>query len=526
MSSDNLQEKFGNRCFFDPDSNLFLDVSACPVSKVEMENLNRKMEKAFADMEALEGGAVANPDERRMVGHYWLRNPALAPSAEISREIKETLENVKDFTRKVHGGLIAPPSGGCFKHLLVVGIGGSALGPQFVHNALRTPDDPMTIHFFDNTDPDGMDLTLRLIPDLACTLTVVISKSGGTKETRNGQLIVKNAFLGKGLPFNRHFVAVTGAGSDLDRTAVDEGWLVRFPMWDWVGGRTSETSAVGLLPAALHGVDVDMLLQGACHMDEMTRRRDIQCNPAALLALSWYHLCGGAGERTMVVLPYSDRLELFSRYLQQLVMESLGKELDLDGKVVNQGISVFGNKGSTDQHAYVQQLRDGLDNFFVTFLEVLKDGPSSAAGLFVEDGVTAGDYLGAFLQGTRRALADKGRPGLTITIDEVSARTVGMLIALFERAVGFYASMVNINAYHQPGVEAGKKAAQKVLELQSRVLDVLSTDRSSMTVDEIDLKVHAGDPASLFYLLRRLAANGRIIADSEGPVHEWRFRGK
>src|SRR4030081_932130 len=143
-------------------------------------------------------------------------------------------------------------------------------------------------------------------------------------------------------------------------------------------------------------------------------------------------------------------------------MESLGKELDRDGQKVNQGIAVYGNKGSTDQHAYVQQLRDGVLNFFVTFLEVDKD---RATGRFeVEEGVTSGDYLHGFLRGTRAALYEKSRESITISIPEVNAFNVGMLIALYERAVGFYASLVNINAYDQPGVEAGKKAATAILD--------------------------------------------------------------
>ena len=139
--------------------------------------------------------------------------------------------------------------------------------------------------------------------------------------------------------------------------AREKGFLERFPMWDWVGGRTSETSTVGLLPAALQGIDVRALLDGAAAMDEATRRHETRANPAALLALAWHVAGDGRGTKAMVVLPYKDRLLLFSRYLQQLVMESLGKEKDLAGNVVHQGIAVYGNKGSTDQHAYVQQLR-------------------------------------------------------------------------------------------------------------------------------------------------------------------------
>ena len=212
-------------------------------------------------------------------------------------------------------------------------------------------------------------------------------------------LEAKAAYQSKGLRFEKHAVAITGAKSNLDRVAKKQGWIARFPMWDWVGGRTSETSAVGLLPAALQGIDVDALLEGARLCDEVTRKKDFRTNPAALLALAWYHATGGCGKKDMVILPYKDRLQLFSRYLQQLIMESLGKERDLNGQIVNQGISVYGNKGSTDQHAYVQQLREGVNIFFVTFIEVLKDreGPS----LILDGKATSGDYLDAFLQGTR-----------------------------------------------------------------------------------------------------------------------------
>lgn len=146
--------------------------------------------------------------------------------------------------------------------MLIIGIGGSALGPQFVADALGSPKDKITPFFFDNTDPDGMDLVLARIGSyLKETLTIVISKSGGTKETRNGMLEAKKAYEDRGLLFARQAVAVTGRDSELDRTAAAEGWLARFPMWDWVGGRTSVTSAVGLLPAASRGLTLTACLK-------------------------------------------------------------------------------------------------------------------------------------------------------------------------------------------------------------------------------------------------------------------------
>jgi glucose-6-phosphate isomerase len=219
----------------------------------------------------------------------------------------------------------------------------------------------------------------------------------------------------------------------------------------------------------------------------------------------------------MVVLPYKDRLELFSKYLQQLVMESLGKELDLHGKVFNQGICVFGNKGSTDQHSYIQQLRDGLNNFFVTFIEVLRD--EQGEPVVTEPDVTSGDFLEGFFLGTRSALAESGRESITLTVKEVSPSVVGGLIALFERAVGFYASLVNINAYHQPGVEAGKKAAGTVIEIQRQIIALLkSKSGQAFTASELAKAIsRENEIETVFKVANHLAANpSHHISKAEG----------
>jgi glucose-6-phosphate isomerase len=479
---------------------------------------------AFAAMEALEKGAIANPDENRRVGHYWLRAPERASDDATAAAIRSTLARIEDFADAVHAGRVAPEKAPHFTNLLLVGIGGSALGPQFVADALGSPRDPLRPFFFDNTDPDGMARELSRIAatdgGLPATLTVVISKSGGTKETRNGMLVASDAYARAGLDFGRHAVAVTGAGSELDGTAEAGKWLERFPMWDWVGGRTSELSAVGLLPAALQGLDIRSMLAGAAACDEATRVPEVARNPAAMLALAWHAETGGRGAKDMVVLPYKDRLLLFSRYLQQLVMESLGKEKDLAGRVVNQGIAVYGNKGSTDQHAYVQQLREGVPNFFATFLEVEKDREDGGLSLEVDADVTAGDYLIGFLLGTRKALFENGRGSITITVPDVSARTIGVLIALYERAVGLYAQLVGINAYHQPGVEAGKKAAVAVLALQARILADLRLKKGEFrTAEKIAGALAEPDVETVFAVLRHLAANpDHGVARKDGPT--------
>ena len=497
-----------------------LDYSRIPFPEGYLAEKEPAIQQAYAAMKQLEAGAIANPDENRMVGHYWLRDAKLAPTAELTKAIDDSLAQIHSFSADVHSGKVVGSTGKKFTRLLVVGIGGSALGPQLVNHALGQPGaDKIAVSFFDNTDPDGIDYVLaQLAGQLDQTLVVVISKSGGTAETRNGQLEAAAAFKAAGLAYAKHFVAVTGDGSKLDQTAIKEGWLARFPMWDWVGGRTSELCTVGLLPAALQGIDINAMLAGAAAMDAVTRSTVTKENPASLLALSWLYETGGKGLKDMVILPYKDRLLLFSRYLQQLVMESLGKEFDLQGNVVNQGIAVYGNKGSTDQHAYVQQLREGVNNFFVTFIEVLKDrAVPASASLQVESGITTGDYLLGFYLGTRDALSEKDRHSLSVTVNEFNAHTLGLLIALYERAVGFYASLVGINAYHQPGVEAGKKAATGVIALQAKLVAALKAAPGQRYTAEAAANAVGGNPELAYKILEHLAANGVLQKHAGTP---------
>ena len=508
MSNDkqHLWERFQKYYFEFPSLTLRTDLSRMQFADDFFEKMSPRMNAAFQEMDVLEAGGIANPDEQRMVGHYWLRKPALAPSPGIRAEIESTLARIHKFTTDVHAGLIQGQRG-IFKNLLLIGIGGSSLGPQFVANALGHPKtNRMKPFFLDNTDSDGMERVLATIGhELGNTLNIVISKSGGTKETRNGMLECSAAYRTAGLDFNKHAIAITREESDLYKFAKQMTWLDIFPMWDWVGGRTSELSAVGLVPASLQGIDINEMISGAMTCDEITRKKKIHANPAAQLALMWFHAGNGKGTKNMVVLPYRDRLELFSKYLQQLIMESIGKELDRDGSQVRQGISVFGNKGSTDQHSYIQQLRDGKNDFFAIFIEVLRGQNSS--GLLVESIATSDDYLSGFYLGTRQALTESGRETLSLTIDEVNPFSVGVLIALFERAVGFYAALINVNAYHQPGVEAGKRAAEFVIALQSKILYVLNNNpETAFSAEDLARRVGAiTETEHVFKICERLA---------------------
>ena len=521
MSQENDWLKFSDQLLRYTDPDLWLDTSLMRLPEDLLESQNGVIKKSLKEMAAIEAGEKINSDEDqeaggRCVGHYWLRNPELAPD-DVGISIQRKIAEIKAFSSGVHKGEILNPSGEKFTNLLLIGIGGSALGPQLAVDALTDHTAPMNIHYFDNTDPDGMDRVLDKIGNsISSTLTLVISKSGGTKETRNGMLEAKSAYEQAGLDFGKHAIAVTGEKSKLEECATKENWIGVFPMEDWVGGRTSITSVVGLLPMALMGIDIEKFLEGAAAIDLKTRPPEINRNASLLMALSWLHAGEAKGSKAMVILPYKDNLNLLSKYLQQLVMESLGKEFDRDGNQVHQGITVYGNKGSTDQHAYVQQLRDGINNFFVTFIEVRQS--RSKDSIEVDPGFNTGDYLGGFLRGTRSALADADRKSMTISIPIINAFYLGSLISLFERSVSYYAALININAYHQPGVEAGKKAATKFLEILSKtekfLADHLGEKLSTIQVAE---NIQESEEVS-FHALHHLAANRKNIRAYIGQV--------
>ncbi len=437
------------------NKDFYLDFSKSLFSKNLVDNYSEKFKSALNELKALEKGEKVNKDEDRMVGHYWLRNSEISPNKDISSSITEEIEKIKNFSKDKYTSCIW------------VGIGGSGLGPRLLHDAFSSSKSKIKFYFLDNTDPDGVELALESVEDLSKTLVAFVSKSGGTTEPKNCLAILKEIWKREGLSVSNSFISVSVLNSKLDTEARENNWLERFFLWDWVGGRTSIWSAVGLLPLYLYGANIDEFLKGASWMDEQTRSSDLVKNPAGLLASAWHDFSTEQGIKNMVILPYRDRLGLLGQYFQQLVMESIGKENDFDGNVVNEGISVFGNKGTTDQHSFVQQLREGPNDFFAIFIDILKNNSTgtkySCGEIEVEPGIKASDYLTSFLIGTQLALYEKKRSSIYISFDEHKEFSLGAIIALFERAVSFYASYTNINAYNQPGVEAGKKAAGEVI---------------------------------------------------------------
>jgi glucose-6-phosphate isomerase len=441
----------------------------------------------------IEAGEIKNPDENRKVTHFTDRPNYLTSSL---------FSDAEKFAKEVRDGKIKNKNGQPFTSFVVNGIGGSALGPQLMNFAINGPywnelsqtkrQNGLKIYFTDNTDSSGITDVLEVV-DIETTLIINISKSGGTKETYNNMISFEAAYQKAGLNFADYAIAITMESSKLDQKAKKENWLKVFPLADSIGGRTSETSIVGHLPATLTGIDFGAFLKGAIVMDEMTRQPDFNQNPAYMLATAWFATGKGKGDKNMVIVPYSDRLLMLSRYMQQLVMESIGKRLDLDGNIVEQGLNVFGNKGGTDAHAFIQQLNDGRNDFFITFIEVLKDRKV----LPCDNGCSMGDYLHSFKGGLSNALQANQREVIDITIDDIDPFHLGMIIALYERTVAVYAEMVNINAFHQPGVEAYKHAGNKLLAFYETLYQFIESHQGfTGTAQEIANQINCSENVS------------------------------
>tara|TARA_Y100000589_G_scaffold328669_1_gene373312 strand:- start:1349 stop:2950 length:1602 start_codon:yes stop_codon:yes gene_type:complete len=518
IDNNNLDDwsKFSKFLWFEKSINIWLDISKVNFNQKSFEDMSNEFIKVFKSLDDLEAGAISNVNENRMVGHYWLRNSSISPTNQIKEGIDNEILKVKEFGKDIISGNLVNNYGQKFTDVLWIGIGGSSLGPLLITESLQKKHKGLNFSFVDNIDPNLINEKLIELEDkLSCTLFVVVSKSGGTPEPRLSMEIIRRNLEDKGINWPSQAIAITMSGSNLYQKAKAEKWLRIFDLPDWVGGRTSITSSVGLLPLVLIDESIDDFLQGSSKMDELTRTKNVANNPSALLALSWFFCGEGIGKRDMVVLPYRDRLQVFSKYLQQLVMESLGKKTDRSGKTVHQGISVFGNKGSTDQHAYVQQLRDGIDNFFCIFIELL-DTPENLKIYDLEDPKT---YLSGFFQGTRLALSNEGRQSVSITLEKLNCFSLGALIALFERAVSFYAEIININAYDQPGVEAGKKAASDVIYLQQKI-KILLDEGNKLSLSQINVLLNNSDKETIFLILRQMCFKNNfysVIGDWSKP---------
>ena len=425
----------------------------------------------------------------------------------IGRLNKEKRENVypyrnlpykTDISDKVKK--VAADVKGC-ENFVVLGIGGSALG----NIALQTALNPYTYNLdesvrkgrprlfvFDNVDPEQLGSFLDWVSDkLDRTIFNVISKSGRTAETAAQFLIISKLLKDKlGCDgYRKQVVAITDANQGTMRNITNNAGFRCLDVPDGVGGRFSVLSAVGLLSAAVCGINIDALLEGARDMDERVSNEDFFANPAAINAAINYHYYN-RGKNISVMMPYSYALKDLSDWYRQLWAESLGKTKDLDGKTVFVGPTPVNALGTTDQHSQVQLYREGPNDKLFTFLEVKNFNKSLTIGpapeCAPELGFLAGKDMGTLLNSEKKAteyalLHDK-RPCMTVMFDKINAYNVGQFIYLFEATTSFAGALFNINTYDQPAVELGKEATFALMgkegfeELAAKIAPVTKID--------------------------------------------------
>jgi len=361
-----------------------------------------------------------------------------------------------------------------FKAFVVLGIGGSALGPIAVFQALKhmhyneLSDQKRggpKFYVEDNVDPERMNALFDVI-DPATTCFNVITKSGATSETMSQYLIISRVLQDKlGADWTKHVVATTDCEKgNLIKLAKKEGFKT-FYIPASVGGRFSELSPVGLLPAAVLGIDVKTLLEGAKDMQERSKSADLRQN-APLLCAALQYVAMGKGKNISVMMPYADSLKYIADWYCQLWGESLGKAVDLDGKTVYAGQTPVKALGVTDQHSQIQLYTEGPFDKVVTFIAVdrFRQEYRIPEGLpdFPDVNFLCGNDMGTLLNNERKAteyaLTKAKRLNHTIYVPEVNEYTLGQLLMLFMLETAYCGAMLNINTFNQPGVEEGKKA--------------------------------------------------------------------
>lgn len=363
-----------------------------------------------------------------------------------------------------------------FDFFVVLGIGGSALGPMAVHNAFKSAyynelekekrNGYPKFYVIDNVDPERL-VSLFEVIEIEKTLFNCITKSGSTSETMSQFMIIKEMLKTYAVKdSNLHIVCTTDSEKgNLIKIAKSEGYKT-FVIPDGVGGRFSVLSPVGLLPAAMCGIDIRSLIDGAKYMNEICRNEDIYQNPGYMLALLSY-VGMKKGKNIIVLMPYADSLRLISDWFAQLWAESLGKKYDNDGNIVNVGQTPVKALGVTDQHSQLQLYTEGPFDKIIVFLKVEKFRETITVPKIYEEipslgflgGVTHNELISVEQGSTEYALVKQGKMNMTITLPEVNEHTIGQVLYLFEIATGFMGELLNINAYDQPGVEEGKNAA-------------------------------------------------------------------
>ena len=473
---------------------LFLDYSKNFIDAGTMDKL-----LAFASAcglaqrrEAMFSGQLVNTTEHRPALHTLLRAPAeqrFELNGEVlSDEVQRVLLQMERVSAQLRSGAWTGYTGKRITDVVNIGIGGSDLGPAMACAALRSFASPdLRLHFLSNVDGHAIDAVLTgLSPET--TLFIVASKSFTTQETLINAHAARDWFLGSGKPADlaKHFVAVSVNAQAVQAFGIDPANML--PFWDWVGGRYSVWSAIGLSVAIAVGMDqFRAFLAGAHAMDEHFRRTPAERNLPVLLGLIgwWYRVFFGSG--SLLISPYHEDLRLFPSHLQQLEMESNGKSIDLDGLPVTTPTVpvIWGSTGSNGQHAYFQMLHQGTDLIPVDFIAPLKPSHGRLgqhqvllANCFAQaEALMCGqskderqDHQGQPLPAYR--ILAGNHPSNMLLMERLTPETLGALLALYEHKTFVQGVLWNINSFDQWGVERGKALASRILpELEGKPAD-------------------------------------------------------
>ena len=457
-------------------------------------HLKEAIEKYF-------GGDLINNTEKRAVLHTALRAPENSvvnvDGKNVMPEVAAVKHKIKQFSEEVISGKRKGYTGKAFTDVVNIGIGGSDLGPAMVAEALKFYKNHLNVHFISNVDGDHVLETIKhLNPET--TLIVIVSKTFTTLETLSNALTVKEWFLKSGSEKDiaKHFVAVSTNLQEIDKFGIDPDNV--FPMWDWVGGRFSLWSAVGLSIALSVGYDnFDKLLKGAHAMDEHFRTAPFEKNIPVVLALLsvWYNNFYGA--ESQAIIPYTQYLHRLAAYLQQGIMESNGKQTDRDGNPIpyQTGVIIWGEPGTNSQHAFFQLIHQGtklIPTDFIGFKHSLHGNTDHhnklMANFFAQ---TEALLKGKTEAEVRKEMGDKvnealvpfkvftgNRPTTSFLIDKLTPESLGSLIAMYEHKIFVEGVIWNIYSYDQWGVELGKQLASKILK-DIAATEILAHDSST-----------------------------------------------
>ncbi len=437
-------------------------------------------------------GGHINETEGRAVLHTALRakkdDEVLVDGVNVMPEVYEVKEHIKEFTNAVISGELKGYTGKPFTDVVNIGIGGSDLGPAMVTEALKFYKNHLSVHFVSNVDGDHVHEILKNL-DPETTLFVVVSKTFTTQETLSNATTIKKWFLKHGTQEDiaKHFAAVSTNSEKIAEFGIDAANV--FPMWDWVGGRFSLWSAVGLTIALAVGYDnFNALLEGAHETDVHFKESDFSENIPVVMALLsvWYNNFYGA--ETEAIIPYAQYLSRFSAYLQQGIMESNGKSVDRAGNAVNYetGTIIWGEPGTNSQHAFFQLIHQGtklIPTDFIGFKYSLhgdKDHHNKLmANYFAQtealmNGKTKDEVVKELKEkDLTESEIDKlapfkvfagNKPTNTVLIDKLTPKSLGALIALYEHKIFVQGITWNIFSYDQWGVELGKQLAGTILK--------------------------------------------------------------